>query len=67
MKPMGLTQADYEELENPRPAAEPFSPLPPFTLWDKCLSLLAFALALVLVLFLYVAAHLCRMVSRKSL
>jgi len=68
MRPLGISQQDYDELEGfriPRPRGEEPSPLPPFTLWDKCLSLLAFAIALVLVLFLLVTAQLCRIGNRR--
>jgi hypothetical protein len=68
VRPLGLTQQDYDELEkveNPSRPAEPRSPLPPLTWWDKCLSLLAFAIALVLVLFLLVTAQLCRIGNRR--
>jgi len=65
MKPMGLSQADYEELENPSRAAEPRFASPSLTWWEKSLCLLAFALALVLTTLLYVYAQLCRIGNRK--
>jgi len=65
MKPMGLSQADYEELENPRRAEEPVSPLPPLTMWEECLFVAACAFFLILVAFFYVSALLCRVATGR--
>lgn len=66
MRPLGLSQQDYEELEFPGRAAEPaldFSlPFRPLKLawWEQVLWLLLCAAFLVLFSFYYVTAQLCR-------
>jgi hypothetical protein len=62
MKPLGLTQADYEELEFPRRRGEepmPFSS-PPVAWWEKCLLVLILAITVPIFFFLLVTAQLCR-------
>jgi hypothetical protein len=64
-KPLGLSQQDYEELEKPRPAPEPLSPLPGLSLWDNCLWVIACLTFLVCLGFFFVTALLCRMVTGR--
>jgi hypothetical protein len=62
-KPLGLTQADYEELENPQPLRKeqlPFSS-PPVSWWEKCLLVLILAITVPIFFFLFVTAHVCMM------
>ena len=66
-RPLGLSQADYEELEKPRPRGEaslPFRP-PSLTWWEQVLWLLLCAACLVLTSFLYVGAQLCKIGTRR--
>jgi hypothetical protein len=67
MKPMGLSQADYEELENPRQAAELSFPADRviLTRWQNALLCAACAFVCLLVLFYLVSALLCRMVTGR--
>lgn len=65
VRPLGLTQQDYEELENPSRAAEPVSPLPSLTWGEECLFVAACAFFLTLIAFFYVTALLCRMVTGR--
>jgi hypothetical protein len=59
-RPLGLSQADYDELENPSRAAEPvFHPLV-LTWWESTMWLTACALFTVCFAFLLVTAQLCR-------
>jgi hypothetical protein len=64
-KPLGLTQQDYDELENPKPRGEGPVPLPPFTWQENLIAFIAFALLIWFTLFFYVAAQLCRIGNRK--
>ena len=64
-RPLGLTQQDYEELENPRRPAEERLPLPPLTWGESAMFSVACAIALVVVFFFFVYALLCRMVTGR--
>lgn len=65
MRPLGLSQQDYEELEFPRaPRKEKVHP-PVFTWWESALFLGLCALFTVLFLFLCVTAQLCRIGNRR--
>lgn len=65
MKPLGLTQQDYEELESPRQRGEAPSPVSVPTGWDKCPLWLLLTLSMVILLFLCVGALLCRVVKGR--
>ena len=67
MKPLGLSQQDYEELENPRQAAELSFPADRviLTRWQNALLCISCAFVCLLVLFYLVSALLCRMVTGR--
>jgi len=53
MRPLGLSQADYEELEFYRRAAEPALPLPRPAWWRSAFWFCAFSIAFLFILCLY--------------
>lgn len=65
MKPLGLSQQDYDELENHGRAAEELSPLPSLTWYENVLFLMACAFFLSLIGFFYVSALLCRVATGR--
>jgi len=64
-RPLGLSQQDYDELENPSRAAEPVSHAEPLTRWEKCLFVPCCVAMVTIVFLLWVATLAYRLVRGK--